>query len=72
MRDDKYRWAFWYKAGGDHVHMRIFSGPIEDASRAKCGDLVMRAEEFRRFRAALSQASTDLDNFEFIDEATPF
>jgi hypothetical protein len=66
-RHDKLCWAFWYRPGGEHVHMRVVVGPV-GGDRAKCGDLVMRTEEFRRFRAALSLASTAFDDFEFIDE----
>ena len=60
-------WAFWYKVRGLHVHMRVVSGPV-GTTRAKCGDLVMRVDEFERFRAALLRGATELENFRFINE----
>lgn len=38
-----------YVARGGHVHCRFFSGPHEGAL-GKCGDLVMRLDEFKAFR----------------------
>jgi len=60
-------WAFWYKRRGLHVHMRVSCGPV-GTTRAKCGDLVMHADEFDRFKAALLQVSKGCDWFEFIEE----
>lgn len=36
---------------GGHVHIRLFAGRGE-GSLAKCGDLVMRPDEFEAFKAA--------------------
>lgn len=38
---------------GDHVHMRVFAGE-RDKTLAKCGDLVMRKEEFTAFKRWLT------------------
>lgn len=38
-----------YELRGGHVHMRVFAGTSE-AALGKCGDLVMREEEFDNFR----------------------
>lgn len=39
----------YHKTVGGHVHMRFFSGR-NDGALGKCGDLVMRTEEFISFR----------------------
>jgi hypothetical protein len=39
-----------YALAGAHVHCRLFSGQAEGAL-GKCGDFVMRLEEFRAFMA---------------------
>lgn len=36
---------------GAHVHCRLFSGTAK-GSLGKCGDLVMREEEFKQFKQA--------------------
>jgi hypothetical protein len=41
----------YHETRGAHEHCRLFSGPHEGAL-AKCGDLVMRSEEFAQFRAS--------------------
>ena len=38
------------KTLGGHVRMQVFAGKAEGAL-GKCGDLVMRVEEFERFRS---------------------
>lgn len=38
----------YHKTLGGHVHMRVFAGNTEGAL-GKCGDLVMRREEFQYF-----------------------
>jgi hypothetical protein len=40
-----------YVTAGGHVHCRFFTGPHEGAL-GKCGDLVMRVNEFKLFCAA--------------------
>jgi hypothetical protein len=42
-----------YRMLGGHVHCRLFAGTHEGAL-GKCGDLVMRIEEFELFKAAAS------------------
>lgn len=37
---------------GGHIHIRVFAGPHEWAL-GKCGDLVMRPEEWDEFRLSL-------------------
>lgn len=39
---------------GGHVHIAVFSGPDRD-HLGKCGDLVMRAEEWPEFRDILAR-----------------
>ena len=41
-------WRCYYAKLGNHVHCRIFCGPIKGAL-GKCGDLVMTAKEFTEF-----------------------
>jgi hypothetical protein len=41
----------YYETSGGHVHCRFFAGPHEGAL-GKCGDLTMRVEGFKWFRAA--------------------
>lgn len=36
---------------GGHVHCRLFAGP-HDGTLGKCGDLVMRKDEFTLFKDA--------------------
>jgi hypothetical protein len=52
---------YWQKIGG-HTHMRVFAGR-KDATLGKCGDLVMRNEEFLVFNERLWTV-----NVEFIQE----
>jgi hypothetical protein len=44
---------------GGHVHIAVFSGKDRD-HLGKCGDLVMRAEEWPEFVAALLHGPNDL------------
>jgi hypothetical protein len=46
----------YHRTVGGHVHMRFFAGRTEGAL-GKCGDLVMRVEEFVVFRQG--QSTTD-------------
>ena len=41
-------WRLYYQRRGGHVHCRLFCGPQEGAL-GKCGDIVMRHEEFTEF-----------------------
>lgn len=60
---------FRYLEQGGHTHIRLFAGRSE-ASLGKCGDLVMRNEEWERFRSSLENSDGPLDtDFEFQNEA---
>lgn len=54
----------YHKQLGQHVHMRVFSGGSNKAL-AKCGNLVMREEEFQQWRRWL------LPRVQFIEEIGP-
>ena len=41
-------WRCYYAKFGNHVHCRLFCGPIEGAL-GLCGNLVFRANEFKEF-----------------------
>lgn len=41
-------WRTYYKKLGGHVHMRIFCG-VQEGALGKCGDLVMKTDEFTEF-----------------------
>jgi hypothetical protein len=47
----------YYKVGGGHTHMRIFSGH-EGRQPGKAGDLCMTNEEFAVFREAAERAAS--------------
>lgn len=59
-----------YKQRGGHVHMRVFCGR-QEGSLGKCGELVMRNDEFVFFRAAASfiQFRQEFNEGETRDEA---
>lgn len=38
-----------YRQKGDHMHIDIFVGPM-NCTRANCGQIVMRAEEFQALK----------------------
>lgn len=44
---------------GGHVHIAVFSGPDKD-HLGKCGDLVMREEEWPEFRAIFQCADYEM------------
>lgn len=44
-----FRFRYWQRQGGAHVHIRLFAGPSE-VSLAKCGEMMMRNDEFEKFR----------------------
>jgi hypothetical protein len=41
-------WRIYYRSAGDHVHCRVFCGPIEGAL-GQLGTLVFRQREFTEF-----------------------
>ena len=45
---------YWQRQGG-HIHCRVFSGPANDQTFAKCGDLVFQREEWAEARAKLER-----------------
>lgn len=65
------RFRFRYLTGPVHTELRLFAGPSEPKTTtlAKCGDLVMRNEEFIEFREAI-ECTFDgcYPQFEFVDE----
>jgi hypothetical protein len=51
-----YEYRVRYKAGGGHIHCRVFSRPKGQETWAKSGDLVLRAEEWLSFQSAFAFA----------------
>lgn len=45
---------FRYEVHGGHTHIRVFAG-VGYSALGKCGDLVMRNEEFAAFVAGLER-----------------
>lgn len=41
-------WKLYYAKRGNHIHCRLFCGPQRGAL-GKCGDIVMRHQEFTEF-----------------------
>ncbi len=41
-------WRIYYRSKGNHVHCRVFCGPVEGAL-GKCGELTFRQHEFTEF-----------------------
>ena len=41
-------WRVYYRSAGDHVHCRVFCGPVEGAL-GLCGNLTFRQREFTEF-----------------------
>ena len=63
-----YEFIIYWKLLGGHVHMRVFCGK-PGFTKAKCGDLVMREEEFDEFRKEIESPYVD-SIIEFKEETT--
>lgn len=50
-------WKVRYQVAGGHVHCALFSAPGVGRTYAKCGDLVVRVEEFPQFKILMSKAT---------------
>ena len=46
-----------FTIGGGHVHCRLFVAPASNMTFAKCGDFVVRNEEFKALVIAMAGVS---------------
>jgi hypothetical protein len=62
-------WHIYYRSAGDHVHCRVFCGPIEGAL-GHCGNLTFRQREFTDFSQRRKVLAMDFRT-EMKDDGSP-